>query len=507
MTKNFDVKNIINIDDQIKQHLLSYQIDHIQKLANIINLNVTALDNSDTGTGKTYCAMALCAQLKLVPIIICPKAVMTNWRRVAEIFKLKPLFIVNYETIKAGKYYNVEDKRIKCPNITVFGKTFEWNVEDNNIFIFDEAHRCSFTSLNGQLLIAAKKVSKNILLLSATIADDWHKFIIFTYILNFVNLDKKINPRDIDLKKYFNMIYNWLATSANPLLIINHVLFPKKAARIKISELGDLFPETQITAEPYNMGANVEKEIEKQYDVISDALDNLKMKKAKDKQNPLVLMLRAQQKIELLKIPTIVDLAKDFLTDNYSIAIFVNFSKSLLALAELLKTTCLIHGKQTVAERDTNINNFQENKSRIIICNIQAGAVGISLHDVHKTHPRVSIISPSWNGTSLSQCLGRVHRSGGTKSLQRIVYCANTIEDKIAKKVKTKLSNIAAINDGDFDVNNVWKETSEKQNLVTSSEEEMDSNKKKNNIKETSDIDIEEDDEVYSETITSSDSE
>jgi hypothetical protein len=50
----------------------------------------------------------------------------------------------------------------------------------------------------------------------------------------------------------------------------------------------------------------------------------------------------------------------------------------------------------------------------------------------------------------LKQALGRVHRTGAlTPSLQRIVYLANTVEEKICRVVKAKLDNLDLLNDGD----------------------------------------------------------
>jgi hypothetical protein len=102
------------------------------------------------------------------------------------------------------------------------------------------------------------------------------------------------------------------------------------------------------------------------------------------------------------------------------------------------------------------INKFQTNKSNIIIVNIQAGGIGISLHDKNGKYPRASILSPNWSSTSMVQALGRIHRAGGkSKSLQRIVYAAETVEETIAQNIKNKLKDINSINNGDLDLTNI----------------------------------------------------
>ena len=95
-------------------------------------------------------------------------------------------------------------------------------------------------------------------------------------------------------------------------------------------------------------------------------------------------------------------------------------------------------------------------QANIIICNIKAGGIGISLHDTIGNHPRVSLISPTWSSIDLVQALGRIHRAGGkSKSLQRIIYTADTIEERIADKLKNKLLNINSINNGDLDLTSI----------------------------------------------------
>lgn len=453
------------------ENLLPFQNVHVKNLVRIIKENVTVLDASDTGTGKTYCALAACSILKLNPIIICPKSVLATWKRVSKIFNVNPVFIVNYETLRIEKYYDDNRDRVLCPYIKMIKKdkkakrstffpsstlpsySYEFSVPDNSIFIFDEAHRCSnLHTQNGQLLFGAKLSNTPIMVLSATIADKVEKFHLFFWILNFID-PQFVQTNKLSFAQYMLTVSKWVLRDHNPMLRIHNLLYPNRASRMRIDSLGNLFPETQITAEPYSMGKKREIEIEEQYSIIAEELENLKQKKSKDKQNPLVNILRAHQKIELLKIPTFVEIANDFLENGYSVVIFVNFTQTLETLANLLHTTSIIYGQQTAEQRDKIIDEFTENKSKIIIANIKAGGVGISLHDIYGNHPRASIISPTWSSIELVQALGRIHRAGAkTKSLQRIIYAANTVEEKIAEKLKSKLNNINEINNGDLDI-------------------------------------------------------
>jgi SNF2 family DNA or RNA helicase len=462
----------------IKNNLISYQKDHTLSLIKIIKNNICALDASDTGTGKTYTCIATIKHFDFKPIIVCPKSVINVWKNVCKKFKVNPLFIVNYETLRLGKYYQGVErincsmiKRIKIKsndnndnndnNENNQNITFKWSIEDlpkNTCFVFDEVHKCADINTQlGQLLFASKETNFPLIMLSATIADNPERFKFFFYLLNFLDPVQVQNDK-IDYDKYMKTMIRWIYRDPKPMLRIHGMLYPERASRMRITDLGDLFPETQINAESYTMGKKREALIEKYYSIIKRELDKLKSGK---KENILVKIIRARQKIELLKVPTFVELANDYLHNKLSVVIFVNFTQTLQVLANMLHTTCLIYGEQTDQVRQKNINNFQTNQSNILISNIKSGGVGISLHDLTGKWPRVSLISPTWSSLDLMQALGRIHRAGAkTKSLQRIIYTANTIEEKIAEKLRIKLTNLNSLNNGDLDLTNITFKTS-----------------------------------------------
>jgi superfamily II DNA or RNA helicase len=448
---------MVEINKSIKDKLLEYQVEHSENIIRILTNNNCCLDASDTGTGKTYTAIASCSHLKLIPIIICPKSVISTWKNVCRYFELKDFIVVNYELIKNGKMYDKNQDKIKSNFIKINDNNFIINIEKNKyVFIFDEVHRCSnLESENCKLMLSVKNTGEKMLLLSATIADFPDKFKPFFYILNFIS-PSQVKEMNIDYKKYINIVTKWIERDSKPMVRIHLMLFPERGSRMRIDVLGDMFPQTQINALPYTMGKNREQEIEKEYKKLAQELKEIKDKKKKDKINPLTITLRTQQKIEILKIPTFIELTNDFIHNKFSVVIFVNFTQTLRTLADFLKTDSVVYGEQSTEDRMRIIDDFQNNKTNIIILNIKAGGIGISLHDIHGGHPRVSLISPSWSSIDLIQALGRIHRAGGkTKTLQRIIYAANTVEERIADKLKIKLSNINSINNGDLDLTNI----------------------------------------------------
>jgi hypothetical protein len=324
---------------------------------------------------------------------------------------------------------------------------FVFQLPKDILVIFDEAHRCkNYKSLTSKLLLSIISSGNKIMLLSATISDKvcFKPFGVAFGFYENVKMFKIWIRRQIagNKKKYGNRELNDDLISE----IINNNIFPKKGSRIKICELGDLFPQNQVKSNLYF--CNNYGEIQKQYQIIKDAYDEYK-KKEKKVSFPLAKILYARMQIEQFKIPIFIDLANEALDNKYSVVIFVCFKETMYNLSEQLKTDCLIHGEQSLDERKSCIADFQSNKCKVIICMISAGNVGISLHDIHGGHPRMSLISPSWSGIEMRQALGRIHRAGAkTPAFQRIIYCAKTYEEEICKLIEKKLAVIDKINNG-----------------------------------------------------------
>ena len=231
------------------------------------------------------------------------------------------------------------------------------------------------------------------------------------------------------------------------LLVIHDRLFPTRGSRMKIAELGDMFPKNSIICQSYYC-KNYEK-IQEEYEYIEEMHE--KLKSAHEQALALGKIIRARQRVEMYKVPIFIDLAEEAIDNGYSLAIFVNYLDTMHALVHHLDIQCMVHGGQSIEERELNIANFQSNKHKIIICIMQAGGVGISLHDIHGGHQRMSLISPTWSGQDIKQALGRIHRAGSqTPAIQKIVYCAETYEERLLDIINKKIKNIDAINDRDL---------------------------------------------------------
>jgi superfamily II DNA or RNA helicase len=222
---------------------------------------------------------------------------------------------------------------------------------------------------------------------------------------------------------------------------LNEALFPARGHRELPCDIPG-FPKNQVSVMSIQTGRNSE---------IDKALENLNSIRKDDAPLPIVDQLRARQTVELMKIPAIAELAEDYKQAGNSIAVFLNFKESIHQLAVKLNTPCLLTGDQTDDERAWNIDLFQSNSEPVIICQIQCGGVGVSLHDVNNK-PRVALISPSYSAVDLVQALGRINRASAVSpAVQKILVAAGTIEENIRNKLEKKIDTLNAILDSDLD--------------------------------------------------------
>ena len=129
----------------------------------------------------------------------------------------------------------------------------------------------------------------------------------------------------------------------------------------------------------------------------------------------------------------------DACAEGYSVAVFVNFVDTVKAITSLIPESSTIVGGQSATEREDHVQRFQNNDTRVIVCNIAAGGVGVSLHDTDGRFPRMSLISPTFNVKDYIQTLGRIHRANAkSPAIQRVLVASKTIEEKIVDRLEKK---------------------------------------------------------------------
>ena len=431
--------------------LREWQVPSVSKLCAVITEYGAAIDGSDTGTGKTYIAIAVARELGMKIAVVCPKAVIFSWKKViTKHFKMDYEFIINYESLKTGKFKDIGTWK-PVSKISTREK-FVWNVAKNTLIIFDESHRLKgWNTQNSEMALEAKKQKYKILCCSATnsltpIDLKTTGFVLELYKKNFTQY-----LRDHNCEKGR---FGWeFGGDKRVLQKLHGDLFIQRGVRLCKNDIPG-FPDCDNIAESYNIDESSEKELKNVYDEMNKELTllNIKCKTSKEYQiNAMVVQLRARQKSELLKLPLMVEMINDFIEDGMSVAVFVNFSETVRALMKRLHTTCVVWGENVGTERENNVEAFQSDKQRVIILNIAAGGVGISLHDLNGKYPRVALISPPLSAISLVQAMGRIHRAGAkSKAINTLLFVSGTEEEQTCERLKTKLNNLSLINDGDL---------------------------------------------------------
>lgn len=514
----------IPVKPEVCAKIKNFQIEHIQNLIYSLLEYAKALDASDTGTGKTYSAIALCLQLGLKLLVIGPKSVIPAWFKVAEEFGVELLGIVNYEAIKNGKYYTDISEyecgaRTICPYVDVIKenartskgeliytksgrikkmiKKITWKLPENTLIVFDEAHkgkngtgRPSDSTGNSQLIISVKDFlskEKRIygLFLSATITDKLDNFAVLGYLMDFY--------RPYNSKAFQRFKFSLGQDQQQAIRKIHRALFPFRGSRMKIKEIkkdtGDaIFKKNDVKAKVYYTTKEIADAIEAQHKEIRKYMDHMR---SLGLPPGLGYIIRCWQRIEALKVAPVTEATQKQLGKGRSVVIFINFSATKKLIFEKLtqertgengeqmppiidgSKVGFIHGEQDGEEREQVIQMFNDDELHVLICQIRAGGVGVSLHK--GLRPHFGIIFPTWSAIDLKQALGRLYRADAQNDAkQRIVYCSSTppearegqteiippleeegreelrIEETLCENVNKKLENIELLNEGNL---------------------------------------------------------
>jgi len=433
--------------------LRDYQIPHAQKLMRSIAAHGSALDGSDTGTGKTFVALAIAKQMNVTPLVLCPKAVTASWRDAAKRLDMDVL-AVGYERSRGASRYDADGKRhtasdLGFEKLCAVGSRWQWK-QDFEFAIFDEVHRCGgMTSLTSKQLIAARRQFSNVLCLSATAAHDPRKMKALGFALGLFNLP--------DFKWW--MLKNGVMPGIHggfdldddsdvvdrAMLKLHHQIFPAHGSRLRKEEIPG-FPRTQLAVklldDPTGRAARLSGEILSGYLRRAAQLNDAEGAEAN---------MRERQALELLKVPDFVSLAEDY-AQTSKVVIFVNFRESLAALLDKLPfdNVAAIHGDTSGEERFAIQTAFQENRIPVLVVMSEAGGTGMNLHDPTGRVERTSLISPGYNAVTLRQVIGRVNRLDGAFSQQFLVFFSEGAEAVAAASTGRKCDRMDLLNDGDL---------------------------------------------------------
>lgn len=415
---------------------LPHQLPALARHAEVLNRHDASLEASIPGFGKTYVAGFLAQYLKRKPAVLCPKSVIHHWENALVDVGVEPVFVTNYEQAKLTKFphgrWEIKNRR------------YQWQLPSDALLVLDECHRCKDrTTQNAKLMIAARNQHIKTLAMSATAAKDPLDLYALGYLLELHNA-----------ADFFGFMFAhgvvrgrfaFEFRGGKPALDrLNKLIFPEHGYRATYSDIPG-FPANQIETVPVDI--DDAKEVNELAAKVAE-LEAL----GDQATEPIVIRLRLRQIAELSKVSAFCEMIRDHLAEGQSVAVFVNFLETLDALAERFPDAAIVRGGQSSHQRQMEIDAFQSDRTNVILCQAQAGGVGISLHDTRGERSRVSLISPPESAVALVQILGRIHRAGAkSPALQKIVFAENTVEKRVRQAVQRKVSQIETLNDGDLD--------------------------------------------------------
>jgi len=440
--------------------LLPPQREHAVNMLNSLYINGVACDQSETGTGKSYVAAWIAKNLNSPVVIVCPKIMIPAWTKVLSYFGIKAHCLINYEKLIRGntEHLSFKDGKDNGPS------DYTINFPKNSLVILDEVHKCkSATSKNSDFLIKLKMDGYKSLLLSATSATnplEMKAFGFATTLHNLTSYRQFITDSGAYVGRYGGFQIDLQSQkTVEAMSNIHDKLFNlyKVSSRMTRKMFDKIFPDNHIMAECFDMGTNTDK-INKVYQQMESELAALEESSVNYSQHHFAIMTKARRMAELLKVPTMVEMIEDWYDEGISPVVFVNFTDTVEAIEKQLAKNRKFDGKiarivggQSDKVRQKDIELFQSDVKRIMIANLAAGNAGVSLHDLNGNFPRLSLICPSYSAVLMRQSTGRVWRdSAKTKSIQKIVFVANTVEEQVCNSVNQKLSNLDLLNDGDL---------------------------------------------------------
>jgi len=408
---------------------------------------LNTLDQSDTGTGKTPVAVKVALALGRPVAVICPKAVIPAWERELAEDNLTAIFILNLESLRTGKsgYVSKAGK-----------KRFKWLLPPDTLVCVDEVHKCKgpFTQ-NAALLIALIKQGYSVHGMSATSCEDPTEMRPLGLMLGLHSGDEKV----AGLKRWWpwmkehgcvkNQWGSWVLEDPSHLPRLRAEMYSTSTHRLTVDDFPNSFKLNRIFTIPVEFRDNAR--IVKAYDslgitpqIVEDYIVNGTVT---DSGHVLADITRARMLAESFKVIDIAEMAEDLMAIGKSVVIFVNYKDTVDALRIRLKCD-RIDGRQTAADRQRVIDEFQSDQTHCIVVNAAAGGTGISLHDTVGNRPRAALISPTFNCKTYKQVLGRIHRNGGkTDAVQSVLVANGSIEEHVMRSIERRLRNLNTLHD------------------------------------------------------------
>jgi SWI/SNF-related matrix-associated actin-dependent regulator of chromatin subfamily A-like protein 1 len=383
-----------------------------------------ALLASDPGCGKTVMAI-VAANVVALPykrsfkvLVLCPKSVLINWQREIEKWNMNPAidwYVHNWDRLINRKYENL-------------------NKEKWDIVIGDESHKCikSMKSKRAQIFMnGVVPNARHVWLMTATPAS--------VSGLDYLGTLQVLLPKEFlkwdewKFKKMFceaipdRWVHGGFRYEGFKNTALLRDIFKKCALRHKKAEVLPDLPAKIYT----HLEVDIDKKIAAQHlEIDVEAVVKL-MEEGRPLPGHLAVVMQATA---LAKVKHLLDLVED-MAGNY--VVFAWHRNVVHAVATKIPGAVTITGETSLANRQNYVDKFQSGELKVIVANMSAGGVGITLT---KAHTAIYIEYPH-SPADLLQSEDRIHRIGSDHASVNIIRLVGkgTIDLPIFEKLDMRM--------------------------------------------------------------------
>jgi SNF2 family DNA or RNA helicase len=399
------------------------------------------------GLGKTVEAIASLEYRDAFPaIIVCPASLKENWKR--EINKWLPHRSVN---ILSGKG-NIANVDVNIVNYDIIGRFVEPIMHLKPMgLVLDESHyvKTSKTKRTEAVRDIAKKVpqSGTVLLLSGTPVTNRPEELVSQ--LEILGMLSRFGGKWAFLKRYTNAYHNgfgWDTKGASNLNELNMKLRQNcYIRRTKDEVLKELPAKTRnvVHVEPSGKGYAEYRKAEG--DLLAFLAEN--GYRASDTAEHLRRTTVLKRLAADAKMESVIEWIDSFLEScDRKLVVFAHN----VAIVDYLSGkygNLRVSGQDSMEDRQHAVDSFQKDpKARVIVLNLQAGGVGLTL----TAGSDVCFVQQGWTPGEHDQAEDRCHRIGQQNSVQAwYLIGVNTIDEDIYDLIDAKRAVVDAVTEGD----------------------------------------------------------
>lgn len=340
-------------------------------------------------TGKTPTTLIAARDKLGTGVIVCPAGLKLNWQREIKIWLGKDAVVIKGTPTKRKRLYEAISQG-SDGIIIVSYETLRTDLgtrftpKNIDVLIVDEAHRLrNYKTKQSRALLTLSMMSETVYALTGTPAVN-HPSDVYG-ILRLLRPTKYRSYWQF-IERYFGVMDGHFGKQILDLRDdrrseFTYLLYDTSVNR-KRRDIMKWIPKVTKRTIELDFDSKQHKHYKR---VIKDLVYGLEGEE-KSVPNALAQLTRLRQicvdpaLLELDGKSPKIEFIKEFINDNTgSIIIFSSFTSFLNNLADVVDDAVLLTGEQTQAEKQRNIDRFQNKEVRVLLANIKAGGVGFTL--------------------------------------------------------------------------------------------------------------------------------